>query len=300
MEILKDAEFLEFKANQESQFITPASDYRQLAIDSFVDSDVMKGMKLPWTKTHEHFAIRKGEVTLWAGVNGHGKSQVLGQVAALTLPISKWLIASLEMPIRSTINRMARQIGGVSNPSESYVNQIMNYTENRLWIYDQIDTIPADRIIAMVHYAATKLGIDNIIIDSLVKCGMGVDDYNAQKKFVDRLCWAARAHDIHIHLVHHVRKSEREGKIPDKFDVKGAGEIIDLVDNIIIVHRNKDKELKVQQKKPFEKLDPDNSLIVAKQRHAGIEGRFALYFHADSQQFLSAPDARPFDPLRYP
>jgi len=296
MEILKDDEYLDFVANQESQFITPAVDYRQLALESFADGDSMAGIELPWPKTHEQFGIRPGEVTLWAGVNGHGKSQVLGQVAAMTIPESKWLIASLEMPIKSTINRIARQIGGLNNPTEMYLSQIMDYTANRLWIYDQIDTVPADRIIAMVHYAATKLGIENIIIDSLVKCGMAVDDYNAQKHFVDKLCWAARANNIHIHLVHHVRKSEREGRVPDKFDIKGAGEITDLVDNIIIVHRNKDKEKRVQEGEAVDKYECDNALIVAKQRHAGIEGKFALYFHDDSQQFLSSPDARPFQP----
>lgn len=298
MELLKDEDFLNFVANQESQFITPATDYRQIAIDSFGNNGEMQGMKLPWPKTHDDFAIRRGEVTLWAGVNGHGKSQVLGQVCGLTLPISKWLVASLEMPIRSTINRMVKQIGGIGNPSEDYINQIIDYTKDRLWIYDQIDTVPSDRIIAMVHYAATKLGIQNIIIDSIVKCGMAVDDYNAQKKFVDKICWAARHHDIHIHLVHHVRKSEREGKVPDKFDIKGAGEIADLVDNIIIVHRNKDKEKRVQEGEEVKNEEPDGSLIVAKQRHAGIEGRFGLYFHQDSQQFISSPEASPFQPLR--
>lgn len=294
MDLIKDKDFLDFVAKQESQFINSAADFTDLAISSFEDGDHMAGLQLPWPKTYERFALRKGEVTLWAGVNGHGKSQLLNQICALTMPVSKWLIASLEMPVRATLNRMVRQMGGVGNPSPEYIRSIMETTNGRLWIYDQLDTVPANRIIAMIHYAATKLGVEHIILDSLVKCGMGVDDYNAQKNFVDKLCWAAKTHQIHIHLVHHVRKSEREGKVPDKFDIKGAGEITDLVDNICIVHRNKDKEAKVREGKPFDKYEPDTSLIVAKQRHAGIEDKFALYFHQDSQQFLSSPDARPF------
>ena len=53
------------------------------------------------------------------------------------------------------------------------------------------------------------------MIDSLVKCGVGVDDYNAQKKFVDALCWAAKQHKVHIHLVNHIRKGNNETEIPD-------------------------------------------------------------------------------------
>jgi twinkle protein len=301
MDIVQDKDFLDFLAVQESQNILSASDFTQLAIDSFEDGDVMQGLMLPWPKTHGRFQLRPGEVTLWAGINGHGKSQLLGQICALTLPVSKWLIASLEMPVKATLNRMVRQMAGFSNPSISHIESIMATTNNQLWIYDQLDTIPSERIIAMIHYAATKLGIQHIILDSLVKCGLGVDDYNAQKKFVDKLCWAAKSHNIHIHLVHHVRKSEREGKVPDKFDIKGAGEITDLVDNVCIVHRNKDKENKVRilmgSNSPIPdelKFQPDTSLIVAKQRHAGIEDRFALYFNPDSQQFLSSPGSKPF------
>ncbi|PHS70672.1 MAG: AAA family ATPase [Methylophaga sp.] len=294
MDLLKDKDFLDFLSVQESQNIVPAYDFTELAVQSFEEGEAMAGLQLPWPKTHERFQLRKGEVTLWAGINGHGKSQLLGQICALTLPVSKWLVASLEMPVRATLHRMVRQMAGFANPSKTHIESLMKTTDGQLWIYDQLDTIPADRIIAMIHYAATKLGIENIILDSLVKCGLGVDDYNAQKKFVDKLCWAAKTHNIHIHLVHHVRKSEREGKVPDKFDIKGAGEITDLVDNVCIIHRNKDKEAKIREGKQFDKLEPDTSLIVAKQRHAGIEDRFALYFHPDSQQFLSGPDARPF------
>jgi len=302
MDIIQDKDFLDFMAVQESQNIVHAIDFTELAVQSFEDGESMSGLQLPWPKTHGRFQLRKGEVTLWAGINGHGKSQLLGQICALTLPVSKWLIASLEMPVRATLNRMVRQMAGFANPAPKHIERLMQTTDGKLWIYDQLDTIPAERIIAMIHYAATKLGIEHIILDSLVKCGLGVDDYNAQKKFVDKLCWAAKTNNIHIHLVHHVRKSEREGKVPDKFDIKGAGEITDLVDNVCIVHRNKDKEAKVRTAKPHElealKFIPDTSLIVAKQRHAGIEDMFALYFDMNSQQFISSPDARPFNSLQ--
>lgn len=294
MDLLHDKDFLDFKGQEESQYITPANHFVDIAIESFEDGDKMSGLQLPWAKTVGRFQLRKGEVTLWAGINGHGKSQLLGQVCALTLPNAKWLVASLEMPVRATLNRMLKQMSGFSNPSQQHIKDLLKTTDGRLWIYNQLDTIPSERIIAMVHYAATKLKVEHVILDSLVKCGLGVDDYNKQKEFVDRLCWAAKSLNIHIHLVHHVRKSEREGKVPDKFDIKGAGEITDLVDNVCIVHRNKDKEAKVRDGKPFDKLDPDTRLIVAKQRHAGIEDKFALYFHFESQQFISGPDARPF------
>lgn len=293
-DIIRDEDFMTFLAEQQSQYLTQASDFSALAVQAFEEGDAMPGLKLPWSKTQDKFALRPGEVTLWAGINGHGKTAFLGQICALTMPATKWLIASLEMPVRETLKRFVKHSTGCGNPTPEYIEAVMASTKNRLWIYDQIDTVPADNIIAMIHYATTKLGIQHIIIDSLVKCGMAVDDYNAQKRFVDKLCWAAKRHNIHIHLVHHIRKSEREGKVPDKFDIKGAGEITDLVDNVCIVHRNKDKEASIQQGRTIDPHTPDTMLIVAKQRHNGCEPHFGFYFHPDSGQFLSKPRQRPF------
>ena len=36
---------------------------------------------MPWRKTHQLVAFRPGEVTVWGGANGQGKSLVTGQVA---------------------------------------------------------------------------------------------------------------------------------------------------------------------------------------------------------------------------
>ena len=133
------------------------------------------------------------------------------------------------------------------------------------------------------------------MIDSLMKCGIKTDDYNLQKDFVDQLCAIAQDNNCHIHLVHHVRKGDKEGKEPDKFDIRGAGEIADMVDNIFIMHRNKFKERKIEAKQSVDKFVPDASLICAKQRHGEWEGKINLYFHKASQQFMSGPD----HPLRW-
>jgi twinkle protein len=43
-----------------------------------------------------------------------------------------------------------------------------------------------------------------------MKCVSGEDDYNSQKSFVDELTALARDHNVHIHLVHHIRKLASE------------------------------------------------------------------------------------------
>ena len=289
-----DIDLMEFQGMQEQQYIAPISDYIDEVKLRIAQGPTQFGDKLPWKKSYDNVRLRPGEVSLWAGINGHGKSLLLGQVV-LWLPCEqKSLIASLEMPPASTIERMCRQSLPSGIPTDKYIEEFAQFTDH-IWIYDQTDTVPTERMLAMVYYATKQLGMNHIMIDSLVKCGIAPDDYNKQKYFVDRLCWVAKTNKVHIHLVHHVRKGDKEGKTPDKFDIKGAGEITDLVDDVFIVHRNRDKERKMEAKEPVGELEPDTVIAVAKQRHGGWEGTIPLYFHHASQQFMSAPN----NPIRW-
>lgn len=286
-----------FAGEQERMFLVTPMELAQEVKDRLKGIGKTKGDRLPWNKTREAVGLRPGEVSLWAGVNGHGKSEMLGQVCAWALH-RRWIIASMEMPPAATVERMIRQMSGLRHPEEWLVNDLLKYTEGRLWIYDQTDTVKAESIIALAWYAAKKLGVTHMVIDSLVKCGFAPDDYGGQKEFVDRLCWLAKSTGLHIHLVHHIRKGEREENMPDKFDIKGAGEITDLVDNVFIVHRNKRKEALIEKGEDVDPTMPDAALKVAKQRHGESEPLFYLWHHADSRQFVPSPENRPMNYVR--
>jgi len=296
MNILEDKDMLEFTATQESQSVCPADDFRAATITRIAAGVKTYGDPMPWNKTESEFRFRPGEITIWAGVNGNGKSLVMGMCALWLIRYTTVLIASMEMKPEATMGRMVRQSAGCSKPTESYINSFFDKTNN-LWIYDQLDTVHADRILSMCHWAATKCNVKHIMIDSLVKCGIGPEDYTKQKIFVDRLCWVAKRYDIHVHLVVHMRKSASEADIPDKFSVKGAGEITDLADNLLIIARNVKKENLRRRLLPGEVLDeyedgkPDGFLRVAKQRHGEWEGVWGFWWHDESQQWTPRPDA---------
>jgi twinkle protein len=66
------------------------------------------------------------------------------------------------------------------------------FTDKRLWLYDQQGSVKTDALMGVIRYCANELKIQHIVIDSLMKCVSGEDDYNAQKDFVDELCSVAR------------------------------------------------------------------------------------------------------------
>lgn len=287
MKILTDDD-LNFVGTQESQFIIKPSEFTQEVLERFRGDFKYLGDRLPWQKTRSCVALRPAEVSIWSGYNGHGKSQLLGQICAWTLN-KKWLIASMEMKPAATMQRMIRQVAGTREPAEEFLQKFLSWTDEKLWIYDQQDSVNFERVLGVIHYAAQELGIEHIVIDSLMKCGIATDDYSSQKTFVDKLCWAAKTYNIHIHLVHHMRKGVDEMKMPGKYDLKGSGDISDLVDNVFIVHRNKSKEIKVQKGDDVSELEPDCKLGVVKQRHGEWEGVFNLWFHKESLQYI--PDS---------
>jgi len=296
MEIVRDIDFLSFTGRQESQFIENASEWTDEVVERFNGDLGQNGDLLPWSKTHNSFAMRPGEVTIWGGYSGHGKSQILGQVSAWGIRDKKWLIASMEMKPSATMQRMVRQVATTSAPHEDYIRRFMKWTDGKLWIYDQTDSVQQDRILGMVHYASQELGINHIIIDSLIKCGIGRDDYEKQAKFVDSLCWAAKTNNIHIHIVHHMRKGsgvDSEYITPGKHDFRGAGEITDLVDNVLIIHRNKRKEEKIRNGEEGWDDKPDCTLGIVKQRHGEYEGVVSLWFNQQSMQYTPSSSNRP-------
>ena len=252
---------------------------------------------LCWTSAQKSFQFRPGEVTLYAGTNGSGKSLVTGQIAlGLIKQSQKVCIASFEMkPIR-TLERMLRQFSGVNfqNPLmpikkrefEIIVDRFMEFSDDNLWLYDQQGTTTGQRVIAMARYVVLELGVTHIFIDNLMKCVAAEDAYNDQKYFVDELCALARDHNVHVHLVHHIRKQSNEENMPSKNDVKGTGAIADQVDNVFLVYRNKKKEHDIQSGKEVDPKTPDMVLMCEKQRNGEFEGWFPMWYHRDSQQFI--------------
>jgi len=277
------------KTPPEAAKVKPASSYQQTIIDSFYGDNPDPGCFLPWHKTHNHIKLRKGELSIWAGVNGHGKSMLLNQVClSLMAQSERVCIASLEMKPMATLRRMVRQFVGVDEPTPEYIRHFSDWTIDRLWLYDQIGSIKTDRMIAVVRYCIQELNITHFVIDSLMKCGIGQDDYNKQKYFVDELSTLAKDTDAHIHLVNHSRKGERESNVMSKFDIKGAGEITDMADNVFIVWKNKFKEaaLNANDIDPKTEKKPDAMLICDKQRNGEWEGKVSLWYNRPSFQLL--------------
>ncbi len=268
---------------------------------------VDEGYLLPWSKTHKTIKLRPGEVSVWAGINGHGKSQIVSDVtASLVCSGVRACVASMEWRTPKWLLRMVCQIGAVSTPTESYARQIVRQLADTLWTFDVAGSSKAERIMEVMEYALRRYDIRLFVIDNLTKCGFADDDYSGQKKFVEGLADFARRTGAHVILVAHMRKGESEDHFSGKFGVKGSGGITDMVATVIEVWRNKAREQALQrfaadpEHFPLPpKYDPegergmDAMLIVHKQNANGEEPQVRLWFDKATGQFLGNFKHRP-------
>jgi twinkle protein len=125
------------------------------------------------------------------------------------------------------------------------------------------------------------------------------DDMNGQKRLVGELFSIAKDLQVHVHLIHHLKKPQNEAQIPDKHDTKGSGSITDQVDNLFMVWRNKPKEDDRRTAGQFGKKqdEPDSILFCRKQRHfegtGDGEPAIGLWLHKDSGQFTGTAGEAP-------
>lgn len=286
-----------------AQHIFSPKDYADELVEFFWSPEQEMGQIMPWLKTHAHIRFRPAEVSLWVGVNGHGKSLALGQVALGLVPQrQKVCIASLEMKPRTTLARMCRQAYGGSKPPEKFIREFGETTDQWLWFYDYQGVVKPETALGLIRYSATKLECTHFVLDSLVKCGIGEEDYERQKTFVDQLCAAAKDTGVHIHLVAHSKKLLDESRQPGKMDVKGSGAITDQVDNVFSWWRNKPKEDKARRgpSKDYDETEPDAVLACDKQRNGEWEGRVGFFFERASLQFVESFQGHPLDLISHP
>jgi twinkle protein len=254
------------------------------------------GYASPFGKVGEDLMFRPGEVSIWTGASGSGKSQILSHCTVEWVSQgSRICIASLEMKPAQTLKRMVKQAGNIDRPTESYLTAIIDWLSSGLLIYERVGKAGVDSLLEVFDYARAKYGCDQFIIDSLMRLGIASDDYTGQEKAVFRIVDWAISKNVHVHLVAHSRKGEKGGNAPETEDIKGASEIGSNAFNIISVWRNRDHEDKVKAAKTEEELaslmDKAGVIMnVAKQRNGDFEGKIGLWFDQETYRYHSSYD----------
>lgn len=265
------------------------------------------GYRLPYGKIRGKLLFRPAELTIWTGPSGHGKSQVLSHASVdMGQQGARVCLASLEMTPPQSLRRMVKQAGNVDRPTEPFIRDIMAWIDEWLWCFALVGKVGVEPLLEAFEYARCRYGCDVFIIDSLMRLGIGSEDYEGQEKAVFQIVnWTVEKR-VHTHLVAHSRKADQKnaGGAPETEDIKGASEIGSNAFNIIGIWRN--RKLEDQIKTLSEKIEhgdqsassdlaaiadkPPVVLNVAKQRSGDFEGKCGLWFNPETYQYRSTRD----------
>lgn len=267
------------------------------------------GDKLPWNLP---FEFRAGELIIWQGYNGHGKTMMQNHcMIHIAAQGKKLCVASMEIPAAKTFRNMSRQAMSKRRPAEEWqLWKTLDWLDKHFIIYDKVGETDSLQLLEAFEYAYRKWGIQHFVLDSLMMLGdVDQDNYVKQVEVCKMFKEFAHQHRVTVHLVCHSKKptekrpAEKHG--PLKYDISGSAGIPNVADSIIAVWRNVHKENELrsaefwQSQGDFGKAQDiaakvenlcDAKFQCQKQRETGEEpGRF-LWFDKESWQFKIKPN----------
>lgn len=285
---------------QEIDNDTYAMRFETLADITTETADKIEYVKSGFYNLDEHISgFAPGEVSVWSGVNGSGKSNfLLQECLEFANQKVKTMLFSGEMK-DSTIKDMACKmcVGKegliqhenywlIKNPRSE--EQAVAWLSKYLLVYKNEASTEASEMIQAIRYAVSK-GCKAVILDNLMTLDLRQldrDKYEAQSIFAKMLASLAKELNIHIHIVMHPRKVSGFLR---KEDISGSADLTNAVDNVFIVHRvNQDFKNRIQE---FDKLlattlnQFDNIVETCKNRRHGYQGFIGLYFHPETKTF---------------
>lgn len=243
---------------------------------------------------HDWLRFRGGEVTLWTGHGGHGKSQVLGFLALGLIATrgEKWCFFSGEMRAAKLVSRMVRQASCGPEPTLAFAKHAIKGMGGKLWVYNVQGSADSRSMFEVFEFAARRYGVGHFVIDSLMMLSDVPEEGSAalekQRLFMGAVAAFANKHNVHVHVVAHPRKAMDESKAPGKQDVAGSGKIAFMSHNIVSVWARLFDESKMGDEDEYDPTIPDAKIELQKQRNGETQHRTLwMWFDPRSQQYCS-------------
>src|SRR5882672_2321375 len=276
--------------------LVSAGKYREVVKAAFWPApEATDAPVLELDRTFDWIEFRYGEVTVWTGINGHGKSVALSQVQlGLMRQGERVCVFSGEMQPKNLLKRMVKQATGLDRATPGYIDAVFDYLDARLYVFDMQGSAPMARLIEVFAYARRRYGVTTFVVDSLMTTDVPEDGprfLTAQKLAMASLCDFAKANSAHVHLVAHPRKFRDESDAPGKMDVAGSSKIVDQADNLFAVW-------KAPKDDAVDPSAPHALLQLLKQRNGDVQTRKVwLWYDQPCMQFRTTP--RLFAATRY-
>lgn len=249
--------------------------------------------------------MNKGELSIWSGGNGSGKSTFLSQLALET--ISRGFNVAMfsgELTSNRAKSWLQLQAAGrahtrLSDNGVSYyvpkykADAIDAWAADKLWIYNNQYGIKVNSVIDDFVRHIEQHQTDVVIIDNLMSLDLTEirgEKYDRQTTLVLTLSEFAKKYNVHIHFVCHPRKPVGFLR---KSDISGSADLTNAADNVFMMHRvNQDfirLGVEFLGKSEISKYEDFSNVIeIMKNRDLGVSDEFVgVYYEPESKRMLN-------------
>lgn len=246
-----------------------------------------------------------GELSVWTGKRGGGKSTLLGQLLLNALdqgfPVCAY---SGELPAWRFKQWVTIQAAGPEHVVErqdrysdktfysvptAVQNRIDDWWRGRFMLFDNRRDNGEDSILRIFEYAYRRYSCCIFLVDNLMTTKFSSmsdrDFYRAQSNFTGRLVEFAKRHEVHVHLVAHPRKTEN-GRSLEADDIGGSGDVSNRADNVFSLTR-----LDAQGAASY---GFQTALRTLKNRQFGETVSIGLDYEPKSRRFFKALTGNPY------
>lgn len=253
-------------------------------------------------------------VNIITGINSSGKSTLVNQMC-IAEPLEqgyKTWIFSGELPPELLKNWIQFPLAGPQNIREfdngpdqprgyavyrTIKTRIKKCYQHDVLYYTNEDDMSASTLLKRMEQVARQKGIKNFVLDSLMMIDLECSQYELnlkQKEFVLKLKKFTRKFNCVVHLIVHPRKVDMIRRLT-KLDVCGSGDITNLSDYVMSIHRVQPSEKEEKTNKKGEVVTKgcpfDAILDLFKNRPLGFQDKsIGLYFDYKSKRYYGDDD----------
>lgn len=230
-----------------------------------------------------------GELTVWTGRRGEGKSTLLGQILLTAVQNGQRVFAysgelraetfrrwtEIQAAGRNNVQietdaQTGREYAVVPRSQGWYIGE---WLRGRFFLFDNSarNSDTPDALLSMMEFAHRRYGCTVFALDNLMSMRLpdGKDFYRAQSEFVGRLVSFTKETKTHVHLVAHPRKTDSSREFTGD-DVGGSGDILNRADNALLLERLPEDKAQA--------AEYSSLLTILKNRAYGARKKIALCF----------------------
>lgn len=253
-------------------------DLRNTVHRELTDKDALVGVKSPYFSKMNSIikGHRKGELTVFSGSTGVGKTTFLSQLSLGYCQAGiNTLWGSFEIKNTRLVQKMLCQHTGLSaeNLLKDWDRNTESFAELPLYFMRFFGSTNVEKVIEAMEHAAYVYDVEHVILDNLQFMtsgqGTGYHKFDLQDRAIEVFRKFASSANVHVTLVIHPRK-EDENVLLNTSSVFGSAKATQEADNVLILQRGLGR---------FKRLD------VKKNRFDGELGNVFLEFDRETNRY---------------